>query len=164
MHYSRWKTTGDPGPVGKLIGRGVDPEIRFWSRVDRRADDECWPWQGYIDPKWGYGVFHVGQGKSFKAHRYAYELLVGPIPEGLQIDHLCRRPSCVNPRHMEPVTAAEHNLRTHGPRDHKTHCPQGHPYNEENSYYKSAGGHRMCKPCLWAAQRRYQQRRRAAQG
>jgi hypothetical protein len=89
--------------------RKPDTETRFWSKVERRADDQCWPWQGTVLAS-GYGQFRVGLGHA-RAHRYAYELLVGPIPDGLTIDHLCRNRACVNPAHMEPVTASENVKR-----------------------------------------------------
>lgn len=94
--------------------RGIVPEDRkptteqrFWQKVEKSADG-CWLWAGTILPS-GYGQFRVGLGRA-RAHRFAYELLVGEIPEGLTIDHLCRNIRCVNPDHLEPVTAAE-NVR-----------------------------------------------------
>lgn len=95
----------------------VAPELRFWPRV-RKVDGACWEWIGARIAA-GYGVFWNGRLNTY-AHRFAYELLVGPIPAGLTIDHLCRNTSCVNPAHMEPVTRAENNRRTRG---HRT--PQG---------------------------------------
>ena len=81
---------------------------RFWEKVDKRGADECWPWQAGFGTG-GYGLFGVGSRsdgttRMKSAHRVAYELSVGPIPEGLQIDHLFRNLACVNPAHMEPVT------------------------------------------------------------
>lgn len=80
---------------------------RFWARVEIGV---CWTWIGSTDR--GYGVFGA-QGRYFRAHRWAWEALVGPIPEGLHLDHLCRNPSCVNPDHLEPVTQAENIRRGH---------------------------------------------------
>lgn len=109
MHYTRQLRTGT------VDIRPYDWEAaatRFWAKVDRRADDECWPWLGVI-LHIGYGQHGIG-GKRELAHRVAYELAVGPIPAGLQIDHVlargCIRRDCVNPAHLEPVTARE-NVR-----------------------------------------------------
>ena len=71
---------------------------------------DCWRWTGARNPK-GYGSVANGEGGSKLAHRASYELLVGPIPEGLTIDHLCLNTSCVNPEHMEPVTRSENSAR-----------------------------------------------------
>lgn len=84
-------------------------EERFWEKVEKMAPDGCWFW--LASTRNGYG--QIGQwskGTIDYAHRVAYEMLVGPIPAGLVLDHICRNPSCVNPAHLEPVTQAE-NLR-----------------------------------------------------
>ena len=100
---------------------------------------------------YGYGVF-CHNGLTLKAHRYSYEELIGPIPEGLVIDHLCRDRACVNPYHLEPVTSRENIIRGEGPRILKerhaaiTHCPQGHEYNQENTYI-SKTKNRQCRIC-----------------
>jgi hypothetical protein len=96
-------------------GRVPKPEAeRFWPQVDFDGPGGCWLWTGQAN-KGGYGAFSVGSRydgnrRGVRAHRWAYEALVGPIPEGLQLDHLCRNPPCVNPAHLEPVTHAE-NMR-----------------------------------------------------
>lgn len=118
MHYDRWRRSGDPLTVSVIVG---DDHSRFWSYVERGADHECWQWTGTLTHE-NYGVMGVGRGQA-KAHRYAYELLVGPIPEGLTLDHLCHthdltcvagnscpHRSCVNPAHLEPVDSGE-NVR-----------------------------------------------------
>jgi hypothetical protein len=100
----------------------------------------------------GYGVLSTVDGNRY-AHRLAYELLVGPIPEGLHIDHLCRRPECVNPAHLEPVTNVENIRRGNAGlfQASKTHCKQGHPYDEKNTLIRRSGG-RACREChrIWS--------------
>lgn len=118
---------------------------RFWAQVDRRGDDECWPWLGSLDGG-GYGQIRTG-GRRVKAHRFAYELLVGPIAEGLVIDHLCRSRSCANPKHLEAVTQGENIRRglTGATNAAKTHCPHGHEYAAANTYLYR--GKRACRAC-----------------
>lgn len=119
----------------------------FWSRVTKGGDGECWLWVG--DRNYGgYGRFSV-KGKTRMAHRLAYELAVGPIPCGQQLDHLCRVRNCVNPAHLEPVTGRENTLRGEGPtaqNSRKDVCPQGHPLQGDNLLY-SARGERRCAQC-----------------
>lgn len=122
-----------------------------------REPDVCWPWPLSRDK--GYGLTWVA-GKLVKAHRAAYELLVGPIPPGLQIDHLCRNRACVNPSHMEPVTQHVNILRGVGfaaVNAIKTHCPQGHPYDETNTKI-SKKGRRHCRTCLRKQEAKRRQR------
>jgi hypothetical protein len=80
------------------------------------------------------------------AHRLSYEHHVGPIPDGLQIDHTCRNRKCVNPEHLEPVTNAENTTRQDHAERRKTHCPKGHPYDEANTYVDPSGA-RRCRAC-----------------
>lgn len=115
-------------------------EQKLLSRV--RKTDGCWIWVGAVNSGNGYGRIN----RTY-AHRYAYELLVGPIPEGLQLDHLCRVPLCVYPAHLEPVTPRE-NIRRGIKGVLTTHCPQGHPYDEENTgKVKGRPAGRWCKAC-----------------
>lgn len=126
---------------------------RFWSKVDRGGDGECWPWLGSGDGR--YGQLYVS-GKSIKAHRFAYELLVGPIPDGLTLDHLCRNTACVNPAHLEPVSHRENVLRGDGltaRRARQTHCKRGHEFTTENTYV-TAIGQRKCRTCTRERMRR----------
>jgi len=87
---------------------GTPAADRFWAKVDK--SDTCWTWTGSRNGR-GYGLFMVAPGSCVRAHRFAYELLVGPIPDGLQLDHLCGVKACVNPSHLEPVTNEENSRR-----------------------------------------------------
>lgn len=119
----------------------------FWAKVDRCDPDHCWLWQGTPNVAGGYG--RLGKGGYARAHRFAYELLIGPIPKGLTLDHLCRVRLCVNPKHLEPVTIGVNALRGVSPNAQnarKTHCLRGHPFNAKNTYVRT-DGHRTCRPC-----------------
>jgi hypothetical protein len=156
MHYTRWRRTGDPSPEVAAQVKG-DDRRRFWSKANRA--DGCWEWSGTIDVQ-GYGVFAVDSHPR-SAHRYSYELLVGPIPEGLQIDHLCRNRRCVNPDHLEAVTAKVNTLRSTAPsavNAAKTHCTNGHEFTPENTYV-SPRGWRKCRSCAAEFQRAYVRRK-----
>lgn len=154
MHYARWRKDPNrepPEPPPTLLER-------FWSKVDkngpvpayRPALGPCWIWTARCRP---YGVFSLprvlGALKTVYAHRFAYELLVGPIPEGLELDHLCRVPRCCNPAHLEPVTRRENQRRGFGPpgvNARKTHCLRGHPFEGSNLIVLRRGG-RCCRLC-----------------
>lgn len=112
-HRARLERYGDVRPDIPLRPRG-DINATFWPKVERRGAAECWPWTAYRDSK-GYGHVSVN-GATRPAHRVAYELLVRPIPDGLTIDHLCLNTGCVNPAHMEPVTASENSRRANAAR------------------------------------------------
>src|SRR5215831_2055040 len=120
----------------------------------------CWVWLKAGKHK--YPSFSLG-GVCLGAHVYAYMLTKGPIPKGLTIDHLCRNTRCVNPSHLEAVTNAENILRGNGTsarNARKTHCPQGHPYNESNTRYGKASGQRFCKECARLARPKWNETRR----
>lgn len=123
---------------------------RFTSKFSVNEATGCWEWSGARD-RGGYGRFTF-RGRLHAAHRVAYELFVGPIPEGLDIDHLCRVRNCVNTEHLEPVTTRENIVRGLAPAlaglrmASKTHCPRGHEYTEANTYIAPTGG-RLCRTC-----------------
>lgn len=123
-------------------------EERLWERIDKTAPNGCWLWQGALNAA-GYGA--VGKdNKVLRVHRVTYELLVGPIPEGMQLDHLCRVRACCNPQHLEPVTNKENWLRGQHHtavmlRENK--CKRGHEMTEENTYWRKNGG-RLCRACV----------------
>jgi hypothetical protein len=125
-------------------------ELRFWSHVQKGTGDECWIWLGSKTPS-GYGSFGLRKGRLTPAHRFAYELLRGAIPEGLELDHLCRNPFCCNPDHLESVSHRVNVLRGESPaaqNARRTHCPHGHPYTPENTYIRPNTGDRQCRICL----------------
>lgn len=126
-------------------------------------EDECWEWQASRGSH-GYGQIAY-KGKPRLAHRLSYELLAGPIPAGLDIDHLCRNRGCVNPGHLEPVTRSV-NLRRGESGENvariqraKTHCPRGHPYSGANLIIRPEGW-RACRTCV----RERSRSRRAKEG
>lgn len=124
--------------------------------------DGCWEWRGTVTTA-GYGSFCV-DGWPYLAHRLSYERFVGPIANGLHLDHLCRNTICINPKHLEPVTARVNTLRGVGPSARnavKTHCKDGHEFNEENTYVCKRGK-RYCRPCRLKTQRRYLAKQGAA--
>lgn len=113
----------------------------------------------------GYGQLGFGKSAVVPAHRYIYERLVGPIPEGLTIDHLCFNPACVNTNHLEPTTQAINAQRSqavNNPNREKTHCPYSHPYDEANTYRFGPGRRwRLCRICADRRKRAYKARKRA---
>jgi hypothetical protein len=127
---------------------------RFWGKV--KKTETCWLWIGAgAKTAKPYGRFWL-DGRMVQAHRFAYERLVSPIEDGLYLDHLCRTPACVNPAHLEPVTARENSLRGETVLARnlaKTHCPQGHAYDAANTYWTKPGkktpyGSRQCRACM----------------
>jgi hypothetical protein len=140
-------------------------ENRFWSKVDREGPEgihyetkkclgPCWVWTGAKTAN-GYGQFYLGQNLERDrkaslqtyAHRYAYEITIGPIPKP-QLDHLCRNRLCVNPAHLEPVTNIENVQRGAIARPKRTHCAKGHELTEDNVYVHGTRGTRQCKECV----------------
>lgn len=138
--------------------------------LDRMAEKihvegDCWMWTGATDGGGRYGsIYNSATKKVERAHRRAYELLVGPVEDGLVIDHLCRRTLCVNPDHLDQVTQRENILRGFGipaANARKTHCVNGHEYAMGNTLRKGPDGRqRACRECRRVASREGQRRRR----
>lgn len=145
------------------MARWASVEERFWGRVDKT--DTCWLWK--TPHTNGYGYISVDSKKQL-AHRLAYQWFVGEIPDGLEIDHLCRRRSCVNPTHLEAVTSQENTLRgkVSALRGKRTHCSKGHPLADHGRERLKRGRDRPYTYCVLctkeASKRNYQSRKEAA--
>ena len=141
---------------------------RFWKKV-KFSPGDCWFWTAALSR--GYGSFAIGSQRDgtrrkMLAHRYSYEVSIGPIPDGLILDHLCRTPNCVHPLHVEPTTYKinldgnwlRHSLLAAAKKRAQTHCNRGHEFDTQNTYHvpKRANG-RRCKECA-------RQRRRIREG
>lgn len=124
----------------------------FDAKVIPEPNSGCWLWMGAWD-QCGYGSFWH-EGKCWRVHRLAYEVLVGPIPDDFEIDHLCRTRCCINPAHLEAVSRAENMARIHWPNSAKTHCAQGHLFDEANTYWRPNGKGRQCISCTRERMRR----------
>lgn len=132
---------------------------RFWAKVLKT--DKCWLWQGHINKVTGYGMILINR-RPESAHITSYKLAGRQIPESMELDHLCRNRSCVNPDHLEPVSHRENVLRginACARNARTTHCPKGHPYDLFNTYYRPDGG-RDCRICQIERNRIICQRRR----
>lgn len=173
-HRARYYRHGDVLAHIPVRRSGRTVEARFRERV--RKTDGCWVWTGQVQPN-GYGRFAVTAAYGPSAHRFAYELLVGPIPAGLQVDHVCHTAAlragtcsggssclhrrCVNPAHLELVTAGENTRRWAAA---KTRCKHGHLLTTENTYRPPGAPHRrQCRACRSETKRRTRRRRRDAQ-
>lgn len=141
-------------PKGSYAKSHKSLEERFWEKVVITGFTECWLWGGAKTNGYGsigYQTEGGGKTKHISSHRAAYQLLIGPIPDNLDLDHLCRNPGCCNPKHLEPVTHRENVLRGEGPsakQARQTHCKRGHPLSGDNLLPYSYG--RVCKTCKYA--------------
>lgn len=164
MHLAKGKGTFCSRRCAKR-DRDLPFLTRLWARVDkagpvpeRRPDlGPCWLWTGGADHK-GYGqlVPEGARDVTVRAHRFIYELVVGPVDASLEMDHLCRNRRCVNPAHLEPVTRRENMLRGESfaaKNAVKTHCVHGHPFDAENTFTRP-GGRRGCRACRREIDRR----------
>lgn len=143
-HYARWQRHGDP-----LAGRKVP---QFFTSVEQMIENSvaksngCWEWIGTRGAdRYGRATINKVRGQ---AHRFSYEHFVGPIPDGYQVDHLCRNTYCVNPDHLEAVTPQVNTLRSTSPsafNARKTHCIRGHAFTGANLIVKD--GRRACRAC-----------------
>ena len=129
---------------------------RFTAKI---VKENCWKWESALNK--GYGVFSI-KNKTKQAHRLSFELFSGRIPKGLQLDHLCRNPKCVNPSHLEPVTPKENMNRSMSVayQRNKTECRNGHSYSAENTVINKRGA-RECLTCTRKSKRMYETRQRA---
>lgn len=159
LHYQRWKDKGDvlwepptPPSMRERIERGIS-----------KTASGCWEWQGSISSS-GYGRLSKNNRPAY-SHRESYEAFVGPIPEGFQIDHLCRNTKCCNPEHLEAVTPLTNGMRSKSfaaRKARQTHCIHGHPLSGDNLYIRPKEGWRMCKTCTRLRQTRYASQQKVA--
>lgn len=171
-HYRRWRLSGDAQADAPVLDKGPygDAEARWLRRIAKdgplaRNNPElgpCWRWLGWV-PDEGYPNFSV-DGRTVSAYRWAYEHFIGPVPDGLELDHFAcdrGRQGCVNPYHCRPATRQENQARVPHRNSIKTHCPQGHPYDEANTRHTPSGG-RICRACHRASEAERARRKREA--
>lgn len=140
---------------------------RFEEKCTRGSRLDCWTWHASRSPgpppgKWPYGIVQY-RGRMQMAHRVAYMLYRGEIPQGAQLDHLCRNTLCVNPWHLEPVTAKENIRRGGNAKREQTECSRGHPLSGDNLYV-APDGHRSCRICRAEYMREWDRKNRPRKG
>lgn len=143
-YYREWAAGIRRGPPATVqMGK-------FLALLVANPPNQCWVWEG---SKQGRSPHFYGclryKGRRRQVHRLAYELIKGPVPDGLELDHLCRNKLCFNPAHLEPVTHAENVARATLER-----CRNGHEYTPENIYIRPSDGRKRCRACARAAKRR----------
>jgi hypothetical protein len=152
-------------PPGRdTLGRPLAPLLPLRCRLAAQLvlhENGCWMWTGATVAT-HYGGIHV-DGKNRTVHRVVYELLIGPVPAGLEIDHLCRVTRCANPEHLEPVTGAENMRRMLAFHD-TGYCPHGHQFGVAGNDYRRPDGTRECRPCNRRESAERRQRQAAAEG
>lgn len=165
-HYIADQYRDKPPPTDEELANRIFP------KVIEDPGTNCWEWQGARHARYGHGMFGynaLGRNTTRYVHDWMWEFLVGPVPEGLVLDHLCRNTRCCNPVHLEPVTSEENILRGDGPtavNARKTHCIHGHEFTPENTRMQrqapSSGGTwmRVCKTCARDKARKYAKARR----
>tara|TARA_R110000868_G_scaffold349876_1_gene611196 strand:+ start:154 stop:621 length:468 start_codon:yes stop_codon:yes gene_type:complete len=144
---------------------------RFEDKVDFNGvqmphmDTPCYAWKASVDKDWLYGWFRIKTGKMQRAHKTAYELYVGEVPEGMCVCHACDNPPCTRPDHLFVDTVAGNNRdrakkgRSRNGNTNKTHCKSGHVFDEKNTYIRNGG--RSCKQCRNTSVKRYQIKKKA---
>ncbi len=144
----------------------LSPIERFWKKViiqGKGYNTPCWIWIASTNSQ-GYGHINIS-GRIIASHRWAYEHFIGNIPRGLELDHLCRNILCVNPSHCRAVTHKVNILCGNSPaaiNTTKTHCPHGHPYNKENTFFIKYNGGRRCRICMRNAWRIYRENNKSS--
>src|SRR5262249_5580793 len=134
-----------------------------WDRFIPKVEitEGCWNWLAAKGGRQGHAIFVDENDKHASAYRWLWEQMYGPLPKDIELDHLCRNPSCVNPDHLEPVTRKTNQRRGFGfagLRSRQTHCIRGHEFNAENTHI-AANGTRHCKPCNRLGNRRRRAKR-----